>query len=334
MKKIESTSIAILLEKYFANYLMIQRQASPHTIASYRDTFRLLLKYAQSKLNKTPSTLDMDDLNATLVNSFLHDLEVTRGINARSRNQRLAAIHSFYKFAAIEVPEKSNVIARVLAIPQKRFERAVIHYLTYDESEALLNSINRNTILGRRDYILLLLAIETGLRASELINIKVQDITLGSVSYVRCCGKGRKERTTPFSKQTSQTIKDWVAEHGYHENDYLFTSARGVPLSVDGLEYIVRKYTTQAQCHCPSLSKKKVSPHVLRHTAAMRMLQSGIDLSVIALWLGHESINTTQMYIDADMTMKERALEKTTPIDIKPGRFHPGDQLLAFLDSL
>jgi integrase/recombinase XerD len=334
MKKNEPASLSTLLETYFVNYLISQRQASPHTIASYRDTFRLLLKYAQSKLNKTPSSLGIDDLDAPFIRAFLNDLEATRNISARSRNQRLAAIHSMFKFAATEIPEKSDIIARVLAIPQKRFQRSIVCYLTSEESEVLLNVVNRTKPLGRRDYTLLLLAIQTGLRASELVKLKQQDINIGSVSYVRCFGKGRKERTVPLNKQTARVIRSWISECAGTNNDYLFTSARGNPLSIDGLQYIVSKYASQAQYSCPSLAKKNISPHVLRHTTAMRLLQSGVDLSVIALWLGHESIDTTQMYIEADLAMKERALAKTASPNIKSSRFHPSDQLLEFLDSL
>lgn len=323
-----------LLESFFTQRLLNQRRASPHTIASYRDTFRLLLGFAQRQLKKMPSALTLEDLDAAFVAQFLCFLEQERGNGARTRNARLAAIHSFFRYAALQEPRCSAVIARVLAIPTKRCERKPVDFLTRPESEALLAAPDLSTWSGRRDRALLLLALQSGLRVSELVGLRRQDLVLDAGAHVRCLGKGRKQRCTPLRKQAVEILREWLREIGKRPEDPLFPNARGAPLSRDGVEHLLKKHAAAAQEQCPSLASKRLSPHVLRHSAAMDLLQHGVDCSMIALWLGHESMETTQIYLHADLTMKEKALAKTQPYDAPPGRYHPDDELLAFLEGL
>ena len=323
-----------LIESFFTDRLMRQRQVSPNTIASYRDSFCLLFNFAKQRLKKEPSTLSIADLDPAFIGSFLNHIEKDRGNCARSRNVRLAAIHSFFKYIALQDPIHSSLIQRVLAIPTKRFERKLIDFLTKPEIEALLAAPDQSTWSGRRDSTLLSLAIQTGLRVSELIGLTCKDIVLDSGAHVRCKGKGRKERCTPLSKELVATLRSWLRERSGQPDDPLFPNARGGFLSRDGVEYLLAKHVAVAGKQCPSIQKKRVSPHVLRHTAAMELLQHGVDITVIALWLGHESLETTQVYVQANFKMKEKALAKITPVNVKPGRYQPGDQLLAFLKSL
>jgi site-specific recombinase XerD len=323
-----------LIEAFFTDRLIRQRQVSPNTIASYRDSFCLLFNFAKQRLKKEPSALSIEDLDAAFIGSFLNHIEKDRGNCARSRNVRLAAIHSFFKYIALQDPIHSALIQRVLAIPTKRFERKLIDFLTKPEIEALLAAPDQSTWSGRRDSTLLSLAIQTGLRVSELIGLACKDIVLGSGSHVRCQGKGRKERCTPLRKELVTTLRSWLRERSGQPDDPLFPNARGGFLSRDGVEYLLAKHVAVAGKQCPSILKKRVSPHVLRHTAAMELLQHGVDITVIALWLGHESPETAQVYVQANLKMKEKALAKTTPVNVKPGRYQPGDQLLAFLKSL
>lgn len=323
-----------LLESFFTDRLMRQRQASPNTIASYRDSFCLLFNFAKQRLNKEPSILSIEDLNAPFIGSFLNHIEKDRSNCARSRNARLAAIHSFFKYVALQDPAHSALIQQVLAIPAKKYERKPIDFLTNTEIDALLAAPDLNTWNGRRDRVLLLLTIQTGLRVSELIGLRCKDIMLDSGAHVRCKGKGRKDRCTPLRKELVIALRSWLQERSGQPDDPLFPNARGGFLSRDGVEYLLAKHVAVARQKCPSLQKKRISPHVLRHTAAMQLLQHGVDRSVIALWLGHESWETTQVYVHANLEMKEKALAKTTPINVKPGRYQPDDQLLAFLKSL
>jgi site-specific recombinase XerD len=323
-----------LIEAFFTDRLMRQRQASPNTIASYRDSFCLLFNFAKQRLKKEPSALSIEDLDAAFIGSFLNHIEKDRGNCARSRNVRLAAIQSFFKYIALQDPSHSALIQRVLAIPTKRFERRLIDFLNKPEIEALLAVPDQSTWSGRRDSTLLHLAIQTGLRVSELIGLTCKDIVLGSGAHVRCQGKGRKERCTPLRKELVTTLRSWLRERSGQPDDPLFPNARGGFLSRDGVEYLLAKHVAVTSKQCPSLQKKRVSPHVLRHTAAMELLQHGVDITVIALWLGHESPETAQVYVQANLKMKEKALAKTTPVNVKPGRYQPGDQLLAFLKSL
>jgi integrase/recombinase XerD len=323
-----------LLEAFFVDRLMGQRQVSPHTVASYRDAFRLLLHYAQRKLRKAPSDLTLQDLDTPLLGAFLDHLEQERDNSARSRNVRLAAIHSFFRYVALHAPEHSALAQRVLAMPSKRYVRRPIAFLTPVEVAALLAAPDLKTWGGRRDRALLLLAVQTGLRAAELVGLRCDDIVLGPAAHVRCQGKGRKVRNTPLRKDTITVLRAWLDERQGQLADPAFPTTLGTALSHDGLQYLLNKHLAVARRKCPSLADKHVTPHVLRHTLAMDLLHHGVDRSVIALWLGHESIETTAVYLQADMQLKEQALAKTDVADVRPGRYRPDDQLLAFLRSL
>ncbi|CAE6817216.1 Tyrosine recombinase XerC [Paraburkholderia aspalathi] len=327
-------SFAALLERFFIQRLMHQCQASVHTIASYRDTFRLLLEFVQRRLHKAPSTLALKDIDAPLVADFLDEQEQVRGVTARTRNLRLTAVHSFFRYAAFEMPSHSAHIQRVLAIPAKRFSRALVPFLSRQEVDALLAAPDQQTWSGRRDHALLLLAVQTGLRLSELTGLRCEDLHTGAGAHVRVFGKGRKERCTPLSKSTRAVVAAWVREPPRAENQPLFPNARGGRLSAHGGHYLLHKHVLAATNECSSLKNKRVSPHVLRHTTAMDLLQEGVDPSVIALWLGHESVETTQIYLDANLTLKQAVLDRTTPPKGKPGRYRPDDRLLAFLKGL
>jgi site-specific recombinase XerD len=313
---------------------MAQRKASPHTISSYAHTFRLLIQYAQKRLDKPPSKLTLAELNAPFLVEFLDDLEATRGNDARSRNARLAAIRSFYHYAALEVPQHSGLIQRVLAIPYKRLSRRLVDYLTLSEVEALLGVADKSTWFGRRNHAIILTAVQTGLRLSEITGLRQQDVSLDVGAHVRCEGKGRKERCTPLARSTVAVLNAWIEEQGIEPAKFLFPNPRGERLSSDAVQHMVAKHVVAARRVCPSLAKKRVTPHVLRHTAAMELLQAGVDRSLIAIWLGHESLNTTQIYLDANLAMKEEILAKTLPVKSKPGRYRPDDQLLSFLKAL
>jgi integrase/recombinase XerD len=329
-----SAGLQSLLQSFFTDRLLRQRQASPHTIAGYRDSFRLLLQFAKQRLGKMPSTLTIEDLDPPFLGVFLEHLEKVRKNTARTRNARLAAIHSFFRYVALEEPAHALHCQRVLAMPNKRHERRPIEFLNREEMDALLAVPNLSTWVGRRDRTLLLVAVQTGLRVSELVGLNCQDVVLGTGAHVRCLGKGRKQRCTPLRPETTRTMAAWLRErHGQPEQP-VFPSIRGGRLSRDAIERLIAKYTNVAQQTCPSLKRKKVSPHVLRHAAAMDLLQHGVDRTVIALWLGHESVETTQMYLHADMRLKEKALSRTTPLGVKLGRYRPDDKLLAFLESL
>jgi integrase/recombinase XerD len=329
-----TTGFSALLESFFSERLIRQRQASPHTICSYRDTFRLLLQFAQRNLHKTPSCFAFEDIDAPMVTAFLNDLENSRKITARSRNLRLTAIRSFFHYAAYEEPAHAEQIQRVLAIPGKRYARTLVQFLDRPEIDALLAAPDQRTWLGRRDHALLLVAVQTGLRLSELTGLQTQDVNLTTGAHVRCSGKGRKERCTPLTKHTVAVLKAWLHESAKRAAEWLFPSARGGRLSADAVQDLLAKYVAVAGQSCSSLQKKRVTPHVLRHAAAMELLQAGVDRSVIALWLGHESVETTQIYLDADLALKEKALGKTTPTNSKHHRFRAEDSLLAFLKSL
>ena len=328
------STLAPTLEAFFTDRLARQRQASPRTVAAYRDTFRLLLTFVHERSGKAPCSLDFADLDASVIGDFLAHLETTRGNSVRTRNARLAAIHSFFHFAAFAHPEHAELVQRVLAIPHKRFERALVTFLDRPEFEALLTAPDRSTSVGRRDHTLLLLALQTGLRLSELTGLRLQDVHLGSGPHLRCSGKGRKERLTPLTRQSVAVLRAWIKERGGQPSDLLFPSRLGGRLSADAVQRLVRNYTQIASRRQHSLHGKTVTPHVLRHTNAMQLLTSGVDTSVIALWLGHESVRTTQIYLHADLALKERALARTAPPFTKTGRYRPPDALLAFLTSL
>ncbi len=323
-----------LLEAFFTDRLMRQRKASAHTIASYSDTFRLLLEFVQQRLKKAPSTLTIGDLPAPLIVDFLDSLEKDRGNSARSRNIRLAAIRSFFRYAALHQPNYSALIQRILAIPAKRHDRTEVAFLTRPEIDVLLAAPDLNTWSGRRDRALLMLAMQTGLRVSELTGLRCEDLVLGRGSYIHCMGKGRKERCTPLVKETHAVLRDWQHERRGSPSEPLFPNARGGPLSRDGVEYLLAKHIAIARPRCPTLSRKRISPHVLRHTAAMRLRHAGVDLPSISLVLGHESLQSTQIYTHADIELKERVLAMASPFAASRGRYHPTDRTMAFLKSL
>jgi integrase/recombinase XerD len=328
------SALAPTLEAFFTERLINQRQASPHTVAAYRDAFRLLLKFTQQRRGKAPSTLDLEDLDAPLIGSFLNHLERERGNSAQTRNARLAAIHSLFRFAALRHPEHAALIQRVLAIPAKHFDRTIVSFLSHEEIDALLAAPDRTRWIGRRDHTLLAVAIQTGLRVSELAQLCCQDTQLGTGAHVRCLGKGRKQRCTPLTTQTAVVLRDWMAERKGQPADPLFPTSRGRPLSRDAVAFLVTKYAKAAEQRCPTLQNKTVSPHTLRHSAAMRLLHAGVDTTVIALWLGHQAVRTTQIYVHADLSLKERALARTTPADITPERYRAPDALIDFLEAL
>lgn len=328
------SALAPTVEAYFTERLIRQRRASPRTVAAYRDTFRLLLGFAQRTTGKAPSALDLADLDATLIGAFLAHLERDRHNGARTRNARLAAIHSLFRFAALRHPEHAELIRRVLAIPAKRHERGLVDFLRRDEIDALLAAPDRGSWFGRRDHALLVLAVQTGLRVSELVGLACADVSLGSGAHVRSHGKGRKDRATPLTTQTRDVLRGWMRERAGAAADPLFPTRRGGPISVDAVQWLLAKYAAQAAERCPSLVAKHLSPHVLRHTAAMALLEAGVDTSVIALWLGHERVETTQIYLHADLALKERALARIAPPNTRPGRYRPPDTLLAFLEGL
>jgi len=329
------SALAPTLQAFFTERLVHQREASPHTIAAYRDTMRLLLCFAVERLGRQPSKLDLDDIDAPLVGAFLDHLEHDRGNSVRTRNARLAAIRSLFRYAAHRHPEHAAVIQRVLAIPQKRFERNLVTYLTEEEVDALMTIPDRRSWTGRRDNAWMMLAVQTGLRVSELTGLRCADLHLTKTgAHVSCRGKGRKERITPLTTATVSVLRTWLAELGSQATDPLFPTRTGRVLTRDAVARRLAKYAESASVACPSLRGKKVTPHVLRHTAAMRLLEAGIDTSVIALWLGHEKLETTQIYLHAHLALKERALARTTPRDVKPGRYKPPDTILAFLEAL
>ena len=313
---------------------MRQRRASAHTIASYRDTFALLLRFVHERLRKAPSALMLEDIDAPLIAAFLDELEAKRGITARTRNLRLTAIHSFFRYVAFEAPTNAAQTQRVLAIPAKRFTRTLVPFLRRPEVDALLAAPDQQAWSGRRDHALILLAVQTGLRLSELTNLMPADLQLGAGANVQVIGKGRKERCTPLSKSTRAVLTAWIREPPKVVGQPVFPNAQGGRLSAHGVHYLLAKHVATAAATCPSLKSKRVSPHVLRHTTAMDLLQEGVDRSVIALWLGHESIETTQMYLDADLELKQRVLDRTTPPTGRPGRYRPDDKLLEFLKGL
>jgi site-specific recombinase XerD len=326
-------SFAALLEHFFTQRLMQQRQASPHTISSYRDTFRQFLKFVQQRLRKPPARLNLEEIDAPLIVAFLDGVE-KHGLSVRSRNLRLTALHSFFRYAAFEVPDHSAQIQRVLAIPSKRFTRTLVQFLTRAEVDALLAAPDQRTWSGRRDHAFLLVAVQTGLRLSEMTGLTREDVILGTGAHVRVIGKGRKERCTPLARSTRAVVKTWLREPQRGQGNLLFPSAMGKRLTVHGVQYLLNKHRVAASKRCLSLKHKRVTVHRLRHTAAMDLLQQGVDRSVIALWLGHESVETTQMYLEATLAMKEQALAKTAPHKGKVARYRPGDQLLAFLNNL
>ncbi|MGH9287293.1 MAG: tyrosine-type recombinase/integrase [Acidimicrobiales bacterium] len=328
------TALAPTLQAFFTDRLIQQRQVSPATVAAYRDTFRLLLGFLTDRSGKAPSALGIEDLDAPTITAFLQHLEVDRHNSARTRNARLAAIRSLFHYAAVCHPEHAAVIARVLAIPQKRFDKAIVSFLTDSEVDALLDAPDADRWEGRRDRTLLAVAIQTGLRVSEITGLNCGDLTLDAGAHLRCEGKGRKQRAVPLTAGTVAVLRAWLRERGGRPAEPLFPTRTGRRLTRGAIERRVVVHAAAATQRCPSLHDKQLTPHVLRHTAAMALLHAGVDISVIALWLGHEDIRSTQMYLHADLAIKERALARVAPNGAKPGRYRPPDPLLAFLESL
>jgi integrase/recombinase XerD len=323
-----------LLQRFFTERLATQMNASPNTIAGYRDTFRLLLRYAERRLGRPPTRLAVEDIDADLVTDFLVHIETDRRNTARSRNTRLAAIRSFFRFVAMNEPAYLLHCQRILTMPSKRHVKRAVTFLDSEEMEAFLAAPDLATWVGRRDHLILLVALQAGLRASELIGLRRRDVVLGAGAHIRCEGKGRKERCTPLRRETARLLEAWIRERNVGEEKPLFPTLRGDHLSRDALERLVRRHGETAARSRPSLAGRNMSPHVLRHSTAMELLRHGVDQSVIALWLGHESVETTQVYLHADLKLKETALARIAAPEQPPGRYRPDDQLLAFLEAL
>lgn len=329
-----TTSLPRLLQDFFCQRLVVQRQVSSQTVAAYRDAFRLLLRYAQLQIRKSPTTLSLEDLDAPLVLGFLSRLEAQRGNSPRTRNARLAAIRSFMRFASFQAPASLPTIQRVLAIPMKRFDRRLVGFLDRDEIAAILAAPDRSTWSGERDHVLFTVLYNTGARVSEVVALLVGDVVLGRSPFVRLHGKGRKERVVPLWKETAAVLKQWLLRARLAPDSPLFPNRRGSRMSRSGVEERLRSVLQAAQKECPSLKGRRISPHSFRHTTAMHLLQSGVDIAVIALWLGHEKPTTTHLYVEADLAMKQRALDRLHRPKRSRGSFHPDDDLLAFLDGL
>jgi site-specific recombinase XerD len=330
------TAVAPTLQAFFVSRLGRQRDASPNTVDSYRHAFRLLLTYAETQTGKRPSQLDLGDLDAELVSGFLDHLEDERANSTASRNTRLAAVHSFFRFASYRHPEHAETIQQVLAIPRKKTDSVPRSFLTTAEMDAVASAPDLTTWAGRRDHVLLVVALQTGLRLSELTGLRCRDVELGAAGHVKCLGKGRKRRDTPLDKPTVKLLRAWTAERRGEADDALFPSRRGGRLSPDAVQRLVAKHVAAARNTCPSLATKQVSTHNLRHSCAMDLLRNGLDVAVLALWLGHEKLESVNAYIHADPTLKQRALDRQTPLNptAKPGRYKPSDDLLAFLERL
>lgn len=329
-----ATDFPALLQSFFTERLLQQRRASPHTVTAYRNTFRLLLRFAAERLGRAPSRLVLTDLDAAFIGEFLNHLEGERGNCARSRNARLAALHAFFRYVAFTDPAHALLCQRILAIPSKRFDRRIVEFLGEEEADALLAAPDLATWIGRRDHALLLVAVQTGLRVSELTALRRQDVTFGTGAHVRCFGKGRKLRCTPLRRDVIKVLEAWLRELPQELDKPVFPSSRGGRMSEDAVEGLVARYIAVACQRCQSLKSKRITPHTLRHTAAMKLLQRGVDRTVIALWLGHESIETTQMYLHADLQIKEKALALTADSGQVPRRYRPTDALLTFLEGL
>ena len=324
-----------LLQGFFTERLVRQLQASPQTITAYRDTIKLLLLFAAQTTKKAPARLTIDDLDAVMVGAFLDHLDTERGNSTATRNARLAAIHSLYRYALPLIPERAHTASQVLAIPQRRHDRAIVSYLTGPETDALLAAPDRTTWHGRRDHALLLTAVQTGLRLSELTGLTIQDIiTTSPGAAVHTTGKGRRERATPLTRQTTAVLLAWLPQAGPTPSSPAFPTRSGTRMSADAVQRLVAKHAATAALECPSVASKHVTPHTLRHTAAMALMSAGVDTSVIALWLGHQNATTTHIYLHADMTIKERALSSVPAANTTPGRYRPGDDLIDFLERL
>jgi integrase/recombinase XerD len=331
---VTAANLPALVQRFFTERLRAQIGASPHTVASYRDTFRLLLIFASARLARAPSKLRLEDLDAPLIGAFLDHLEKERTSTPRTRNVRLTAVRAFFRFIAFAEPARSLQCQQVLAIPSKRHERSMVEFLAEEEMVALVAAPDTTMWIGRRDRTLLQVAVQTGLRNAEIRTLRRHDVDFGVGAHVRCLGKGRKTRCTPLRRDVAAALEAWLVERGGGPDDPVFPSSRGGCLSADALQALVSRHVATAATKCSSLVGRSITPHTLRHSAAMELLRRGVDLTVIALWLGHESIETTQIYLHADMRLKERALGHADPSGTTPPRFRPSDSLLAFLRSL
>ncbi len=323
-----------LVQDFFLRRLIAQRGASARTVESYRDAFELLFGFVEQRTGKPPSALSLADLDAPLVLDFLDHLETGRGNSARTRNARLAAIHSFMRYAAIRDPASLPITTRVLAIPAKRFDRPVLGYLTREQIAAILAAPDRGTWSGRRDAVLLATAYNTGARVSELTGLRVRDVLLDRQTAVHLHGKGRKQRVIPLWKSTAAELRTWLDKISPAPEAPVFPNRSGAPLTRSGVRDRLNRAVAVAEQRCPSLHGQHVSPHTLRHSTAMHLLESGTDLAVIALWLGHSSPAVTHQYLEADLAAKEAVLRRLADPSPASVRFHPGDRLLAFLQDL
>ena len=326
--------LSSLIERYFCDYLIKQRNASPETISSYRDAFCLFLRFSEQQFGKTPATLTLADIDAPQVLAFLDALEKQRLCSVRSRNARLAALRSFLQYAALQEPAALASISHALAIPVKRFDRVPVSYLSREEVAAILAAPNRNTWSGQRDAVMLATMYNTGARVSEIIRLDVEDLELGPTATVRIHGKGRKDRVIPLWKETRRQLADWLRQISTARDTPLFPSRRGERLTRVGVRSRLNAAVATARQTCPSLQKRRIFPHLIRHSTAMHLLQAGVDITVIALWLGHQSTATTHMYVEADLTMKKRAIGKITIPTSKARPYRPSDRILAFLEAL
>lgn len=329
-----TTTFPTLLQRFFTDRLVGQLGASPHTVSGYRDTFRILLQFASQQLGRAPSRLRLEDLDPAFLGQFLDHLQRDRGNATRTRNTRLAAVRAFFRYVSYTEPSHALDCQRVLAIPAKRHDRGPVAFLVEAEVRALLEAPDRSRWIGRRDHTLLLVASQTGLRNSEIRSLRRRDVELGSGAHLRCTGKGRKTRCTPLRSDVVKAMAAWLSELGGPSDAAVFPSSRGGALGEDALQRLVTRHAAAASKVCPSLEKKHVTPHTLRHSAAMDLLRRGVDLTVIALWMGHESTETTQVYLHADMDLKQRALAHATVAGTAPDRFQAADSLLAFLECL
>ena len=329
-----SPSLSCLVQYFFTQHLCEHRRSSPRTVVAYRDTFRLLLSFLQTRTGRPPTALTLADLDASAILAFLDHLEAQRQNQIRSRNARLGAIRSFFRIVAVRDPVNLDLVNRVLAIPTKRTDHRLVTYLTRMEMDAVLAAPDPATWLGRRDHALLLTMYNSGARASEIIHLRCAQVTSGSNAYVQLHGKGRKERTVPLWPQTIRVLQRWFHELEARDDSLAFPTIRRTALSADGLNYLLQRAVQRASTDCPSLLTKRVTPHVVRHATAMHLLQSGVDIATIALWLGHESIETTHEYVEADLASKQKALEKLAPAQGQLERFQPERELLRFLAGL
>ena len=334
MKESLSPGFPTLVQEFFTQRLITQRNSSPATVASYRDAFCLLFEFAEQRLHKTPSSMLFEDIDAPLVLDFLDHLEKDRGNTPRSRNLRLTAIRSFMKFASWRDPTALPSAQRILAIPSKRFDRPMVGAITREEIQAILLAPPATTWSGRRDRVLFATIYNTGARVSEIIGVRRRDLTLDQSPFVRLHGKGRKERSVPLWRSTVQALRNWLPELPDTPEQPVFPNHEGRALSRAGVEDRLETAVQEAKAKCPSLGDQRISPHVIRHTTAMHLLQSGVDITVIALWLGHESPVTTHLYVEANLQMKERALAKVQQPTAGSRRYKPTDSLLSFLEGL